>query len=1099
MSNQGSTPPVVNVGQGGYTVGVYDVNRNWTPETGALDGFYCGANQPADLLGISVTQNLSKPYPTNCWLSQVLRPPASIQQGAFYALPLGFQPFTRAGIGGINIMAPGYYSVTGNFNPGKLGPVSIFAFTVIPGVTSDMSTAIYDELQTNGFISTSGMVTSAFTPDAPGFSLNLSSQYAQYQPQIIAVLTEYADAATINYLYNPAVQALWQVNADTFMVFPKGATWGMTTQQFTRLLIDKYSDWSADLIAYNWTADQAGTDFNFDSPYIKLTPVRGSAFVYFLLNQMDIEFFVLATQAPNPVLIYSKNDTADPSNQFPAYHYFGVVFDNQFWGFFQPQGCAFGFEATTSSGTLIPNALPGSFLISTQTLNASPALPQGYFALALLPWADDATDRQNILDTFAEQYAYNFVTDTTASWQVSDSFQVSTTFAATIQNMDSTTTGGKTLLGTLPHHYNNGALQQVDGEPFSAASGFLYAYPIGPRGVIQMAEGASFEVQYQYSGVLPWLPSGIGQGGAGSQSDLTPYLQNYYELHGEQSSGSPPWPQGPPWTEGMWSTTDDASQLYYPTAPKDTYGSGKQFNKLMGYCIAAQAAGESSWFNGAFSALESYLEEWLTPTTTYPDDYLPSTAMGWPQDQCPFYYFAYDANYSTLLGFPQSYGSTSCINDHHFHYGYFLHAAAYIALFDSNFVANYGGMIDLLAADIANTPAIQQNVVQAAVPDDPPQFTMLRYWDFYEAHPWATGYQAPNPMGIQNESSSEAMNAWAGMILWGQIANRPDITRAGIFLFTSHAASINQYHFNVNAQFELADGQVTFQSYGNFVQGFVDFQGEVFDQVLQQSVSAQNLGWMTAVRVFSSGYTSDTDWQQYPTYRYTINWLPVTAASLYLGQYPEYVQAAFVQMQNEAYVESTPQVVPNYPANTITAGQYWPQYVTFPYTWGTIALPYLAIGVGNATFDFPAGGASAPESSTVLAMFQSWSAQAEQQAVSIYGQNAPSYIADYQAAPISFQETGTTVAEAYYNIASLATYGVPVFDYHPEYSTGTAFQQGAATAFYAVIKNTSTGEITFWVYNPSTTPFTVTFKDSSGNTVSSVAAAAQSLSQSVVS
>lgn len=1083
------TPPIVNVGQGGYTIGVYDVNRNWTPETGAMDGFYCGANQPADLLGISVTQNIQKPYPTNCWLSQVLRPPANINQGAFYALPLGFQPFMRANIGGINIMAPGFASVSGNLNPGHLGSVSIFAFTVIPGVTSEMSWEIYNELQTNNFIDTSGMVTSSFTPSAPGFSLGLSSEYAQYQPQVIVILTEYADADLVNYLYNPAVQALWQVNGDTFVAFPKGANWGATTQQFTRLLIDKYSDWSADLIACDWTPDQAGVDFDFTSPHIKLTAVRGSASAYFQLNGMDIEFMVLASQPQNPLFVYSKNDTAAATSQFPAHHYFGLVFDNQFWGFFQPQGSAFGFDPTDSAGALYPNGLPGNFLISTATLGL---VPQGYFVLAQLPWSAEATERQSILDGFAERYAYNFVTGTTASWEVSDSFEVSTTFTATLQNMDSTTTGSKTLLGALPHHYNNAALRTVDNQAFSYADGFLYSYPIGPRGVIQMIEGASFEVRYQYCGVLPWLPSGIGAGGAGSSSDLNPYLQNYYDLHGQASSGSAPWAQGPPWTEGQWSTTSDQSQLYYPAAPKDTYGAGKQFNKLMGYCISAQAVGQQDWFNGAFGALESYLQEWLTPATTYPNDYLPSTAMGWPQDQCPFYYFAYDENYSTLLGYPQSYGSTTCLNDHHFHYGYFLHAAAYIALQDPSFITNYGGMIDLLTADIANTPAIQQNVVAAAVPTNTPQFPVMRYWDFYEGHPWATGYQMPNPMGIQNESSSEAMNAWAGMILWGQIAGRPDITRAGIFLFASHAASINQYHFNVGAQYSLTDGQVAFESYGNFVEGFVNFEGDVFDQVLQQSVSKQNLGWMAAVRVFSSGYTSDTDWQQYPSYRYTINWLPVTAASLYLGQYPDYVRASFTQMQNEAYAESTPQTVADYPADLVTAGQYWPQYVTFPYCWGTVALPYLAMALGSAAFDFPAG--TVTQSMTVLEMFQTWSQQAEQQAVSIYGQGVTDYVPDYQAAPISFQETGTTVAEGYYNIASLATYGAPVFDYYPDYVEGTAFEPGAATALYAALKNTATGQVTFWVYNPFATPLTVTFKDSSGAIVGSVNAAPQSLS-----
>ena len=39
--------------------------------------------------------------------------------------------------------------------------------------------------------------------------------------------------------------------------------------------------------------------------------------------------------------------------------------------------------------------------------------------------------------------------------------------------------------------------------------------------------------------------------------------------------------------------------------------------------------------------------------------------------------FYYNNSWSTLLGYPAGHGQDSNINDHHFHWGYFIHAAAF--------------------------------------------------------------------------------------------------------------------------------------------------------------------------------------------------------------------------------------------------------------------------------------------------------------------------------------------------------------------------------------------------------------------------------------
>ena len=110
-----------------------------------------------------------------------------------------------------------------------------------------------------------------------------------------------------------------------------------------------------------------------------------------------------------------------------------------------------------------------------------------------------------------------------------------------------------------------------------------------------------------------------------------------------------------------------------------------------------------------------------------------------------------------MIGYPASYGSDGELNDHHFHYGYFIRAAAEIAAARSGLGrgrAAWGGMVQLLIRDIASPDRAD------------PWFPFLRCFDPYAGHSWASGH-AKFGDGNNQESSSEAMNAWAGIILWG--------------------------------------------------------------------------------------------------------------------------------------------------------------------------------------------------------------------------------------------------------------------------------------------------------------------------------------------
>ena len=114
--------------------------------------------------------------------------------------------------------------------------------------------------------------------------------------------------------------------------------------------------------------------------------------------------------------------------------------------------------------------------------------------------------------------------------------------------------------------------------------------------------------------------------------------------------------------------------------------------------------------------------------------------------------FYYDRNWGTLIGYPASYGSDAELNDHHFHYGYFIAAAATLAKFDPSWAANsaYGGLVDLLIRD-ANNYDRGDN-----------RFPYLRDFDIYAGHDWADTKLARRSMELMAEKVMPAVNAAIG-------------------------------------------------------------------------------------------------------------------------------------------------------------------------------------------------------------------------------------------------------------------------------------------------------------------------------------------------
>jgi endoglucanase Acf2 len=131
-----------------------------------------------------------------------------------------------------------------------------------------------------------------------------------------------------------------------------------------------------------------------------------------------------------------------------------------------------------------------------------------------------------------------------------------------------------------------------------------------------------------------------------------------------------------------------------------------------------------------------------------------------------------------LVGQKPAYGSDE-FNDHHFHYGYLLYAVGAMALEDSTLVSRYRTVTDLLALDVAS-------------PDDTEKFPQRRTFDDYAGHSWASG-TSPFADGNNQESSSEAVNAWAGLSLWAQASDNQALAREATWMLSLETRTALDY------------------------------------------------------------------------------------------------------------------------------------------------------------------------------------------------------------------------------------------------------------------------------------------------------------------
>ena len=353
--------------------------------------------------------------------------------------------------------------------------------------------------------------------------------------------------------------------------------------------------------------------------------------------------------------------------------------------------------------------------------------------------------------------------------------------------------GGAHLIALYPHQwqYYTGKLT-----PYTYNSA---------RGIMKVISASQFTTIQPYTGILPHLPLMARDGSNGfSRSTL----------------------------EGFIATEAAKNANALIRANEDTYWTGKDFGRTAQLVRIADQLGNTASRDYFLGVIKSKLEDWCV-------------ADAGETSEC----FYYNRAWGTLIGARPSYDSDKSLNDHHFHYGYFVYAAATVAQYDRGWALKWKPMIDLIIRD-CNSPLRDDSL-----------FPFMRSFDVYAGHSWASG-NALFTDGNNQESTSEAVNFAAGTALWGMATGDTLLRDLGIFLYTTEKNALLNYWFDVHET-------VFPPSYGHTMAGVVWGDKAAYET------------WFSAE----------------PECIHGINMLPVTAASLYLGCSPAYIRKNFAEIE----------------------------------------------------------------------------------------------------------------------------------------------------------------------------------------------------------
>jgi hypothetical protein len=237
-------------------------------------------------------------------------------------------------------------------------------------------------------------------------------------------------------------------------------------------------------------------------------------------------------------------------------------------------------------------------------------------------------------------------------------------------------------------------------------------------------------------------------------------------------------------------------------------------------------------------------------------------------------FIQYNPTFKTTYGFPAGYGSVQNLNDHHFHYGYFLRAAAAIGRYDRTWLDQYLPFFDRLRKDVAN-----YDRADTAYP-------FLRNFSPFYGHHWANG---TSQNGADQESTSEAINFSAGLMELGLLLGNNEYRDMGMYMYEQEIQAAEQYWFNQDATLPnvvppppIDPDAIRYN--GNWPEQFVTFRGP--DNGVWHTTLAGILNQRFVKRETFFGGIDAT---------YFIHLIPMSANTLYVGRNQAWLQATWQQ------------------------------------------------------------------------------------------------------------------------------------------------------------------------------------------------------------
>ncbi|MDR0798336.1 MAG: T9SS type A sorting domain-containing protein [Dysgonamonadaceae bacterium] len=479
-----------------------------------------------------------------------------------------------------------------------------------------------------------------------------------------------------------------------------------------------------------------------------------------------------------------------------------------------------------NGASFVAYAPAGSVWIKNGNTYTSNLNGKNYWSMAILP-----VTTTNVTATANEykKYAYVFPKDTQVAWNYNENTSVlHTDFTVTTDVKEGAE--NKVLLGLLPHQWAH--LAPVSPTPDKLSYKVV-------RGEIKTLAANSFSTENTFHGILPTLPYVDNY----SSGFIAAQLQEKLEAMKNDPIGE--------WT--------------------DSYNDGQLLNRLIQSARIADETGNTGARNAMLATIKARVENWLKAET----------------GEVAFLFY-YNSTWSAMLGYPAGHGQDNNLNDHHFHWGYFIHAAAFLEQYQPGWAAQWGEMVNLLVRDAASN-----NRNDALFP-------FLRNFSPYAGHAWANGF-ATFPQGNDQESSSESMQFNSALIHWGAITGNKAVRDLGIYLYTTEQTAIDEYWF--------------------------DMYDRIFPSTQQYRLVS---------RIWGNSFDNGTFWTGDIAASYGIELYPIHGGSFYLAHNPEYVTKLWNEikkntgiMQNQANDNLWHDVMWQYAA-FINPSEVIPLYDSYP-------------------------------------------------------------------------------------------------------------------------------------------------------------------------